>query len=333
MGKLSIWEPKLIREFLDSAKECRRWVIPDFVAHEGLTLLSGPRKLGMKTWLADFLAVVCTHGLEVDILRATDPGPVIYFEEEGTPLGTYLRWQGIERSLHIDLKKAENFYYAFRPRVLLDDPLWASAIMDAVKKIQPRMVIYDALTYMHKGDENKTHEMRIVVDTLQSIRACGTACVFLAHTNSAGSSERSMDIDLGVRGSKVILDCYDVHVALRRYSSEEKDIKCQIRQREGSERLYQLRWDLQSQWNYDLEAEEVMHVLPTFTSEEEGIKETYIEELLSQLDFSKGRDLRAICRRAKMRRERVTSYLNTLMAQGKVTKSTDATGTYYRRVT
>jgi RecA-family ATPase len=328
MVKPADWKPQLIREFLAAADECQRWIIPGFIAHEGLTLISGPRKLGMKTWLADMLSIVTTTGTQVGNLRCLDPGPVLYFEEEGTPKGTKLRWEGFEFTYGFDFMKNEQLFYTFRPRLLLDDRDWAAAIIRAVKILKPKMCVFDALTYMHRADENKTHEMRMVVETLQEIRAAGTACLFLAHTNAEGSRDLELDIDLGVRGSKVILDAYDVHIGLRRVRFDDPKIHCQIRQREGSEKVMSLTWDLVAYWNYELEAEEVWYVYPNFHSEEEAEDADLQDKILKQLDTGRGYTLPTIATKTHLRRDHLAYLLDQLLLQGRV----EFLGNCYRRI-
>jgi len=274
MAKLrqKAWRPPLIRDFLEMAETQQRWIVPHLVPFNGLIIVSGPRKLAMKTWTADFLSLVVAEGISESWVCGLIKGPVIYFEEEGTPRGTQERWRGFERSYGLDLKKSENLHYVFRGTVRLDEVSWVERIVSAVEEIKPVLVIFDAITYMHSKDENKTSEMRVVVDAIHAIRKSGTACMFLAHTNSEGSRNLDLDEDLGVRGSKVILDAYDTHIALRRASDKQSWIRAKVRQREGSQRLYKIEWDLQTEWNTETNIEEVMCCRPTITEIDDGLQ-------------------------------------------------------------
>ena len=334
MGKLSSpWKPKLIREFLEGAEDTTRWIVPNFIPCEALVLVSGPRKLAWKTWLADFLTLVVAEGIQCGPVTPALTGPVIYFEEEGTARGTAERWAGFERTFELNLKESENLFYVFRDRVRLDDEAWTKKIIGAVQTLKPLMVVFDALTYMHGADENKTVEMRPVVETLQRIRALGTTCLFLTHTNTAGSQDPKMDEDMGVRGSKVILDAYDVHLALRRFRDSDPHIKLKVRQREGSQRVLNVTWDLRTEVDEEEQIEQVMHVMPHFSDVETQpeFQRKQRVDLLAEMVIGTMYSFGKLQEITKLTKKRLTRELNQLLEQEKIAAVKNGKHTMYKR--
>lgn len=235
------WRAPRLGEWLAGVKDEVAWLIPGLVPKSGIVLISGQQKLAFKTFLSDALSLLVSTGVEYGRMTATLSGPVVYVEEEGQGAQTRDRLVAVAEGLGVDPQDAE-VYYIFRQRVKLDSELWAKRILDLVREVKPVLLILDAMVYLHGADENKTHEMKPVVELLQEVREMGASVLCLAHLNSAGS-DPNKDIDEQVRGSKIIVNAYDTHLALRRRNRKDP-IKLTARHRGAPEREYKIFWEL-----------------------------------------------------------------------------------------
>lgn len=231
-------------EWLHEAADARRWIVPGFIPEESLVLISGQQKRAWKTWFADVLALAISTGTPIGGMEVLDSRPVLYCQEEGSKAGTKNRIEGLCRSNGIQPDDLLDIHYAFHRRVKLDDTGWRKDLIDYCLQMNIGAVILDAVTYMHTGDENKISEMAPVVETVQELRALGISVVFLAHLDKMRGESPSADIDSQVRGSSIVANAYDVHLAFRRYKASDKNIQLIVRGREQEEKEYVVTWDL-----------------------------------------------------------------------------------------
>jgi hypothetical protein len=190
------------------------------------------------------MALSLASGVPVGPFEPVEPINVLYCQEEGSVRGTETRLDGLIRTYKIPEEAEQRIFYAQHHRVKLDDAEWQRAIVAAAIEWNVGVAIFDALTYMHLGDENKNNEMEKVVETFQLLRKHGITSVVLVHLDKDRGSRKKADIDTQVRGGSIIMNAYDYHHALRRYHSKDAHIDLTVRAREQEEREYTVTWDL-----------------------------------------------------------------------------------------
>lgn len=249
MGKVisiaSGWTPPTLDVWLKEAANAKRWIIKELFPEDSIILISGQQKRTFKTYFALAASLCISTGKKMGPLTPEDgKGPVLFVEEEGAHAETRERILGLCKTLKIEQNRLNNFYFAFHQRVKLDNPGWVKSIRAHCHNTRPRLVIFDALTYLHNGDENKVPDIAPVVDALQDIRKEGGSVVLLAHTDKARGSDKKADIDDQVRGSSLIVNCYDMHLAFRRYKMSDAHIDLTVRSRGDEEKAYSVTWDI-----------------------------------------------------------------------------------------
>ena len=256
MGKLPSlsqpsFQPDSLLEYLPTVAEfCaekmpeRSWLCPRFTPTDSIILLSGQKKRAQKTWFAMANAVSVSTGRVLGPFEPASAQPVLFVEEEGSRLRTKQRWEAICRAASLETNDLTRLYFVFRRRVKLDDPRWVSALVKKAKETRPSLVVFDALAYLKRGDENNLTEMLPVLDALYEIRgasAPNASVMVLAHLDKARGASPGLDIDDQVRGSGVFTDAYDLHLALRRYASRGP-LQLIIRARDEEEKYFQVTW-------------------------------------------------------------------------------------------
>lgn len=236
------WSVQKFSDWAEQDFERTAWLIPQFIPQEGIVVLSGFPKIARKTLTADIIAVCLAAGKSMSMLTVPEPISVLYVEEEGGAAETKNAIQAVQRAVGASANM--DIYMAFHDRVKLDSKEWIAKIIEVVKAKQIKLVIFDALTYLHDGDENSTSEMLVVARGIQDIRAAGTAVLVLVHLDKSRGSDTNADIDLQMRGSSIISNLYDVHLALRKPSTSQKDIDLIVRGRHLCEKQYKVAWNL-----------------------------------------------------------------------------------------
>lgn len=214
-------------------------------------MVSGPRKVALKTWFAFDTSLSIATGCVPDgsIHTITHAGKrVLTLEEEGTGHDTrsrilkLLRGRGLHPSLENEALRrlGTNYRFWHHPRCKLDNIHWVNYLRDYINGEGIDLLVLDAITYMTSGDENKKQDMAPVNDALFSFRQAGATVLYLVHTNKQ-AQRADADPDLDVRGSSVLLDAYDVHYALRRH--DDAYVNLLARYRDFEEMRYKVYWD------------------------------------------------------------------------------------------
>ncbi len=184
----------------------RNWLIEGKIPENGLTVLYGAPGSG-KSFLA----------LEYCLQLAQDMA-VVYIAAEGS--GGYPKRVSAWRQTHEPVPLQLQFIFEEVP--LLDERL-ATAFVEQLKRLRPKLVVVDTLARcFNGGDENSSKDMG------QFIRACGclqrdlnTAVLVVHHTGKAGDDERGSSALRGAADSMMALKrTKDV---LRLSSSKTKD--------------------------------------------------------------------------------------------------------------
>ena len=88
--------------------------------------------------------------------------------------------------------------------------------------------------------------MQPALDTVFAGRALGCSMVILCHLDKAKGEDKKMDIDNQIRGSSLLSNAYDQHLALRRYNIRDAVIDLHIRSRGGAQKDFAVTWNLEA---------------------------------------------------------------------------------------
>lgn len=238
------FRPPLLGTWLERVDAEQAWLIRDFILREGIVLVSGPKKLAYKTWFAFAAALVIASGKAFNLLQPETQGSVLIIEEEGSSPQTKSRLIALCNGIGINPYKLPVYFSHFN-RVKLDDLVWREKLLAFVDSVQPLVVVFDAFAYLHTGDENQVKDIAPLVDTLALLRSRGVTVIMLSHTNKH-SAKKSVDIDDQVRGSGLLTDCYDIHLALRRYKPSQSYINLIVRGRDVEEKEWIVTWNIRA---------------------------------------------------------------------------------------
>jgi RecA-family ATPase len=244
-----IWLPPTLDTWLAEVDESQEWHIDRIIPRDALVLISGHQKRAYKTWFSFLAGLVVASGRAQSLFNPLASGPVIIVEEEGARPQTKQRFQMLCNTYGFTDADLKNVFFSHRQRVKLDDPAWRKKLIDAARHIQPALVIYDALSYAHTGDENSHADMAPVIDTLQALRQTGSSVAILAHLDKARGENPRADIDTQVRGSSIVVNAYDMHLALRRYKMAAAHIDLIARARDAAEARFSVTWDVSEETN------------------------------------------------------------------------------------
>lgn len=228
-----------------------RWLLDGLVPAGAIGWISGKPKQTFKTWMAMLLNMSVASGIPYGkLLLPDEPEPVWFIEEEGSEPDTKSRIRKVQLgNFGHDFWQADpydgRFFWSHRRRTKLDQPQQVKQIIRTIKANGIKMVTFDAITYMHDGDENKTDDMRKIADAAMEIRAATDATIIgIRHQNKSSQREKE-DIDLGARGSSVLNDVYDFHFGLRR--DPKTDALTMItRYRDHPESAFNVWWQIQT---------------------------------------------------------------------------------------
>jgi RecA-family ATPase len=223
-----------------------KWLIPQWLPAGSIVLLSGHSKYTMKTTTALCMAfaIACKRPFSGELPPA--PQNVLYVLEEGAWNDTYGRLEAIRNTLNIGEDEATNLYIAFRNGVKLNDPnrFWVTKIKETIQEKKIVCLFIDTFTYAKLGDENAVKDMLPCAQTIQEIQTLGCTVVILTHLRK-GTKTRGEDPSEQIRGSSVLRDIFDFHLALRAYGRSKGTITLDVIDRWGAPRpTYRVEWQI-----------------------------------------------------------------------------------------
>ncbi len=226
------------------------WLVEGMVPKGGVCLMSGQQKRAMKTFSSIEMAVSIATGTPFGGEFKTRQGGVLVIAEEGSPHAYKNRLDACLAGRRMGRHVLEGrMYVAFRNMIKLDNEAWRKTILTAAEKYQPSLIIFDSLYRMIEGDENKQEDANKALDTLMKLANGQFASLVICHLDKTRGSSEKPDIDDQVRGSGVITNGYDAHIALRRYDAKQKHVDLIVRPREAEEFERDVVWKLKSREN------------------------------------------------------------------------------------
>lgn len=246
--KYNPWLPLDVIKWQRTTPPDTPWLMRGLTPAASIVWVSGPPKKGFKTWWAFVHAQALASGISYgEFIKPVERMPVLFIEREGTTPGNMSRMRKVQLGcFNVDPLKADpydgNLGWMDKLRLKLDNPGHVKKLVELIKEHGYKLVILDAVTLMHGGDENSKQDMQRVVDAAIQIKEAGATVMGLCHVNKE-SRKIEHDIDLDLRGSSVMIDCYDAHMALRR-DKETDQLWMKVRYREHRERVFNLWWEV-----------------------------------------------------------------------------------------
>jgi hypothetical protein len=230
-----------------------KWVVKGFIpGGESIVWVSGPPKEGYKSFFCWVAAKVAASGKPYKLLSpGGEPRKTAFIYEEGNEFFIKRRIRKVELSCFQEDRWKSNgkdgsgvVHVLPKPKIKLDDHGMARELAAVVKEHSFELVFLDPVTYMHSGDENNRRDMMRLIDGINLIKETGCTIVGIIHiTKESRRLGTNVDMDLGMRGSSLLIDTYDSHVAMR-VDPETHELYCFTRHREGEPGEYKLKWEI-----------------------------------------------------------------------------------------
>jgi RecA-family ATPase len=188
-----------VSNWADTPAPPREWLVPEFIPHAAVTLLSGDGGTG-KSLIALQLGVAAATGKPWLGQRIDRPGDVLFLSAEDSRDELHRRLESICNG---DLTALERLHAR---SVVEVDPLLAtfdrenrmkttelfSKVHAAVERVRPSLVVLDTLANLHSGDENnKAHAMQFVNRLKGIATTFNCAVLLLTHPSLSGMSNGS----------------------------------------------------------------------------------------------------------------------------------------------
>ncbi len=248
-------------DFISKKIQPKRYIIDELIPAKSFVIISGMQKETYKSTFATLLSMVAATGQSYDNLKTRRQHKVRYVALEGAEEDIIRAWrrlgkipalsgserlQQARRSLAIN-----NFEDIYSLSLDLDSELDRDRLLWMVQEDKPDMVVLDNWTYLKAANENDATALSPAVKCLTQIRTLGTTVVLICHTNkSSDVKSRSiggvyLDIDNELRGSNLLANAYDVHLAFRKRGKEESGkLSLYLRSRTKGRELYDVVWDV-----------------------------------------------------------------------------------------
>lgn len=212
--KLAVVEMIEHDALLDADLPPPRWLVESIVAHEGLTMLGGKKKLG-KSWLCLQIAQAVAQGV-LCLGREVIQGPVIYIclEDGRRRLKQRLEKQSARRGLPLT-------YFTRFPSL---DGEGMVELIALIGQRKPRLVIIDTLAAAKTGKtvENDAGPMADIANSLRAIaQHFGLGLLVTHHHGKSVGGDPGDDL----RGSSAIAGAADVNLGLYRDEAGGFDLK------------------------------------------------------------------------------------------------------------
>lgn len=215
-----------LRELLSHPMPEQQWLIENILPEEGVLAMVGEQGVG-KTWLALHLACSVAGGKPfMERFGTNGGGTVLIVDEENGE-------KRLQRRLR-RLVEQENLpiHIASMLGLNLSRKEWRETLEAKVAELCPKLIIFDSLIRIHRGDENKSQDISGVFGVLSELRKrYGTAIAFTHHMRKAGMFKHQNVLSQRVRGSTDILAYVDSVLAV--VSTERSFALHQIKNRDG----------------------------------------------------------------------------------------------------
>lgn len=193
-------------------QERSAWLIQDLWAAQAVGIIGGAPKC-CKTYLALEMAIAVASGRPcLGHFTVLDPGPVLLFAAEDSPLHIRARLLGLAQARGVDFPSLPVFLILAQ-QIRLDLPDDKARLARAIDKLQPRLLILDPFVRLHRLDENSAMEVSALLADLRALqRRFGLAVLLVHHTRKSNGEASGQTL----RGSSDLHAWGDSNLYLRR---------------------------------------------------------------------------------------------------------------------
>lgn len=166
------------------------WLIEDLWAAEAVGLIGGAPKC-CKTCLALEMALAVASGQPcLGHFPVLDPGPVLLFAAEDSPLQIRARLFGLAQARSVDFQSLPIFLILAQ-QLRLDLSADKARLATAIHKLQPRLLVLDPFVRLHRLDENSAMEVSALLADLRAWQRQFHLAVLLVHHTRKSNGEAS----------------------------------------------------------------------------------------------------------------------------------------------
>jgi len=196
-----------------------QWMVDGLIVKKAINLLFGPGGVG-KTWNAVQIGKAVSEESYI-WGRKTIWAPVVYVDLENPLPILKQRFEKIGTSQNFYIWHLSNEAI---PPPMLDGPDW-----EKYRFLPPEsLVIFDTLRAVHRGEENSSEHMALVMGRLKQLREMGMTILLLHHTGKAGETI--------YKGSTAISDLCDHTLCLERLKEDSLELEGQLFKLETKEK-------------------------------------------------------------------------------------------------
>ncbi len=202
------FKTKTLNEIIQADYGKEEWLIDKLFPLDTISVISGSPS-NFKTWITMAIANSLVSGSlflnKFEVLKSS----VLFVDEENN-LRTI---QKRGRAFGINADDNFQIHYLNQIGFKIDKEEDLNHLIEVVKQKNIKLVIFDSLVRIHRGEENSSRDMAKVLEGLQKIRVTGTSIIFTHHHRKESSGYNNPSQSL--RGSSDILAGVDVHIAVK----------------------------------------------------------------------------------------------------------------------
>ncbi|MBI4871584.1 MAG: AAA family ATPase [Candidatus Riflebacteria bacterium] len=291
--------------------EAARWLVEELWSEQAVGIVGGEPKC-CKSFLALELALAVASGMPcLGRFTVPHPGGVLLFAAEDALHVVRERAEAIANRRGLDLE-AITLDVITTPIVRLDRDTDRRALLEAVDKLRPRLLVLDPFVRLHRIDENVASEVAPLLAFLRELqRSFHTAVLLVHHARKGAAHSRAGQ---ALRGSSELHAWGDSNLYMRR-STETLQLTIEHRAAAaGPARPLKLVVDNDSIALELLEPAAAEAPMTHTATPEQRVK-TILAEARSPVSLSQ---LRQAC---KIRMKTLCSTLACLTSQGAIVKS------------
>lgn len=192
------------------------WLIKDLWTAEAVGIIGGAPKC-CKTYLALEMALAVASGRPcLGHFPVLDPGAVLLYAAEDSPLQIRARLFGLAQARGVDFQSLPVFLILAR-QLRLDLSADKARLATAIDKLQPRLLVLDPFVRLHRLDENSATEVSALLADLRALQRQFRLAVLLVHHTRKSNGETSGQT---LRGSSDLHAWGDSNLYLR--SSQDR---------------------------------------------------------------------------------------------------------------
>jgi hypothetical protein len=219
------------------------WLVQDVIIDRALVAAAGRWKTTKSYGVLDMCIAIATGLPAFGVFAISDPGPVIFVNEESGKAALWRRLDALCRGRAIEPEKLRGrLLVAPNARVKLDDEHWQHLLLELGRDVKPRLFVFDPLARMKAAArvENEQSGMAPLIDFLRLLRdETGAAVLFVHHTGHQGEH---------MRGSSDLESAWETRLRWKREGqSPEITIESEHREAEAAPPFkYRIAWDGQT---------------------------------------------------------------------------------------